>query len=160
MTHLSSILVLYLCGEVRVQGVLGGKVLQVLTVGQLVAHVHVQQQGGLVCPLGGGGGGRSSHTYVHTCGVQLEYRLIAVHTYVLYVCLSALSYPAHAACTLLHLPAPGNVSDRVATSSQDQGWKTKAFDILDTLTKQETVLQYGLVPIVNWLTLFPPTRVP
>lgn len=41
----------------------------------------------------------------------------------------------------LHLPAPRNVSDCVASSSQNQGWKTKAFHILDTLTKQQTVLQ-------------------
>ena len=68
VSHLPSILVLYLCGEVRVQGVLGGKVLQVLTVGELVAHIHVQQQGGLVRPLGRGRRGRGreqSHMYIH-----------------------------------------------------------------------------------------------
>ena len=41
--HLPGILVLNLCGEVRMQGVVGGKVLKVLTVGQLIAHIHVQQ---------------------------------------------------------------------------------------------------------------------
>ena len=32
------------------QGVVWGKVLEVLAVGKLIAHVHVQQQGGLVSP--------------------------------------------------------------------------------------------------------------
>ena len=131
------------------QGVLRGKVLQVLTVGELVAHVHVQQQGGLIRPLGRGRRGRGrKQSHIHTwglVGIQIDsgpYIHMYVCMYVrLYVCLSALSYPAHAACTLLHLPAPRNVSDCVATSSQDQGWKTEAFDILDTLTKQEAVLQ-------------------
>ena len=76
VTHLPSILVLYLCGEVRVQGVLRGKVLQVLTVGQLVAHVHVQQQGGLIRPLGGRGrGGQRSHIHTYMwgpVGVQID----------------------------------------------------------------------------------------
>lgn len=54
-THLSSVLVFNLSGQVWVEGVLGAKVLQVLTVGQVIAHIHVQQQGGLVGPGGGGG---------------------------------------------------------------------------------------------------------
>ena len=55
------------------QGVVWGKVLEVLAVGKLIAHVHVQQQGGLVSPgerKDGGGG--------HTCEDLVEHRL-SVH---------------------------------------------------------------------------------
>ena len=63
----------------------------------------------------------------HVCEILVELSI-------LYSCLAC----AHSS---LYLPAPCNVSDCVASSSQDQCWKTKAFDILDTLTKQQTVLQ-------------------
>ena len=52
-THLPCIQVLNLGGEVWVEGVLRGKVLKVFTVGQVIAHIHVKQEGGLVGPGGG-----------------------------------------------------------------------------------------------------------
>ena len=59
-THLPSIQVLNLGGEVWVEGVLWGKVLKVLTVGQVIAHIHVKQEGSLVGP-GGRQVGMGSH---------------------------------------------------------------------------------------------------